>query len=269
MKKGLNLCVLLISFSLVISSCVSKKKWTELMSEKDQTLSTLAETQEQVASLEKDFDALTAEKEQLALDYKTDKASLTNKLDKFESDLGAMKMEKKEMMATIEEANAKYSAVAEKIKSEFTKFTPSGYSLNQQGQKLYVKGENQIKFRSGSARIKSESKKMLKPIAEMLMANADAFLLVEGHTDNVPMKITAPYASNKDLSLARANAVIRALVKMGVNRAQLTSIGHGEDKPLISYDEGTDLDMARSTNRRADLAIMVSPSSLYQMGNTL
>jgi len=269
MKKGLNLCLLIISFTFILPGCVSKKKWTELMSEKEQTAQTLADTKDQVTKLEKDFSDLSDEKNQLAMDYKADKTSLTQKLDKFESDLGLMKKEKKEMMASIEEANAKYDAVAEKIKAEFTKFTPSGYSLNQEGEKLYVKGDNQIKFRSGSARIKKESKAMLKPIADMLIANPGAFLLVEGHTDNVPMKVTARYASNKQLGQARANAVIKALVKMGVNKDQLTAVGHGEDKPMMTYDEGVDLDMARATNRRADLAIMVSPSSLYQMGNSL
>ena len=239
------------------------------MSEKEQTLSTLAETKEQVSNLEKDFENLTAEKKQLALDYKTDKTSLTKKLDKFESDIGTLKKEKKELAANIKEAEAKYAEVAEKIKAEFTKFTPSGYSLKEEGEKLYVKGGNQIKFRSGSAKIKSESKKMLEPLSQMLKANPGAFLLVEGHTDNVPMKATAKYASNKQLGEARANAVIKALVKMGVDRSQLTAVGHGEDKPMMTYEEGVDVEKARAFNRRADLAIMISPTKLYEMGNTL
>jgi len=190
-------------------------------------------------------------------------------LDKFESDLGSMKKEKKELIATIEESKAKYKEISERIKKEFSKYTPNGFSLNESDQKLYVKGDYQIKFKSGSARIKSESKKLLKPLAEMLMANKGAMLLVEGHTDNVPMKVTARYVSNKALSLARANSVVRALVKMGVNRSQLTAVGHGADQPMMTYDDGVDMEMARASNRRADLAIMVSPLSLYEIGNTL
>ncbi len=269
MKKSIHLFLLLISFTLILPSCVSKKKWTELVNQKAEIDQALEGTQTQVSNLEKNLKTLNEEKEQLALDYKEDKEGLMKKLDKVESEIGTLEKDKNEMMAAIEASNAKYAEVSKRIKDEFAKYTPSGNALKQEGQKMYVKGANEIKFKSGSARIKKESKELLKPIAEMLINNPGAFLLVEGHTDNVPMKAGARYASNEELSIARAKSVVKALVKLGVEKTQLSAKGHGDKKPMVAYDQGADMELARSTNRRADLAIMVSPAGLFQMGQTL
>ena len=269
MRKALNLFLLMTCFTLILPSCVSKKKWTELMAQKEEVNKNLEETQNQVANLESDIETLNKEKEQLSNDYKMDKQQLTEKLDKFQSDIGMLKKENEEMVATVEETTKKYEAIAENLKKEFSSYTPQGYSLAQEGQKLYVKGGSPIQFKSGSTRLLKESKAMLKPIAEMLKGNAGAFLLVEGHTDDVPMKKNARFASNEELSVARAKAVVRALSKMGVDKSQVIVKGHGAAKPVMTYEGATDMEMARSANRRADLALMISPSSLYKMGQTL
>lgn len=269
MRKALNLCVLLISFTLILPSCVSKKKWTELMGQKDQIDKTLSETQQQVANLEGDIENLNSEKDQLALDYKTDKENMSKKIDKVESDLGMVKKENEKISVSLDESNARYKAILKSIHDEFAANTPEGYSIMTEGKKLYVKGGSAIQFRSGSARLKKDSKEMLKSVAEMLKSNAATMLMVEGHTDNLPMKEGAKYASNMELSIARANSVVRALVKMGVNKSQLLSSGMGESKPMVSYDGGGDQEEARKANRRADLALMVSPGAFYGLGSTM
>ncbi len=112
-------------------------------------------------------------------------------------------------------------------------------SLNKKGYiALY------INFDTGKSTIKPESKSIIVQIVEMLKANLDLKISVEGHTDNVG----AP-KSNKVLSEDRAKAVVAAIVAEGIDNKRLSSIGHGQDKPIADNktEEG------RAKNRRVEL----------------
>jgi outer membrane protein OmpA-like peptidoglycan-associated protein len=109
-----------------------------------------------------------------------------------------------------------------------------------------------IYFDLGSATIKPESEAVLKEIAEVLAANADWKLSVEGHTDNI-----GSGASNLDLSRRRAAAVKDALVaRYGIRGERLTTAGFGASRPKETNStlEG------RARNRRVELVRQVNPA---------
>lgn len=101
-----------------------------------------------------------------------------------------------------------------------------------------------ILFDFNKAEIKPESKPIIDEIAEMLRKNPAIRVSVEGHTDN----IGSP-ASNKKLSLARAEAVVRAVMEQGISKDRMTAVGYGEEQPIAdnSTEEG------RAQNRRVVL----------------
>lgn len=101
-----------------------------------------------------------------------------------------------------------------------------------------------INFDTGKSTIKSESQPIITQIVEMLKSNTDLKLSVEGHTDNVGNP-----KSNKTLSEERAKSVVTAIVAHGIDIKRLSSIGHGQDKPIADNktDEG------RAKNRRVEL----------------
>src|SRR5690554_7083873 len=68
---------------------------------------------------------------------------------------------------------------------------------------------DKLMFQSGKADVQSKGKEALKVLADVLKKNPEFQILVEGHTDNVPIK-TATYKDNWDLSVARATSMVRS-----------------------------------------------------------
>jgi len=105
----------------------------------------------------------------------------------------------------------------------------------------------QIKFRFGKADLDPVSDTVLAAVLKVALAHTEiAKITVEGHTDS-----RGAAALNKKLSAARAAAVADWLVKHGVDRARLTSIGFGPDKPIDSNET----DEGRANNRRVEFHI--------------
>lgn len=112
-------------------------------------------------------------------------------------------------------------------------------ALNREGRvTLY------INFDTGKATIRPDSLPLIAQVAEMLGAQPELRLGVEGHTDSV-----GSLASNKTLSENRAKAVVAALAAKGVNAARLAPAGWGQERPVA--DNATE--EGRAKNRRVEL----------------
>lgn len=101
-----------------------------------------------------------------------------------------------------------------------------------------------INFDTGKSVIKPESQPVIDQIVQMMKANPDLKIGVEGHTDNVGSP-----ASNKTLSEARAKSVVSAIVAQGIASDRLSPAGFGQDRPIA--DNGTE--EGRAKNRRVEL----------------
>lgn len=114
---------------------------------------------------------------------------------------------------------------------------------------------NFLHYDSGEAAVKPESYKALDQLIEYLRTSGDTRLVqIEGHTDNVEIgpSLKSRYASNMDLSKARANGVLRYLVeKGGLNTARLTAVGYGDTKPAVPNDA----EEGRTKNRRVEILL--------------
>jgi OOP family OmpA-OmpF porin len=112
-------------------------------------------------------------------------------------------------------------------------------ALNREGHiALY------INFDTGKSVIKPESKPIIEQIVQMMKANPDLKISVEGHTDNVGNP-----KSNKTLSDDRAKAVVTEIVAQGIDEKRLSAAGYGQDKPIA--DNNTE--EGRAKNRRVEL----------------
>ncbi len=109
-------------------------------------------------------------------------------------------------------------------------------------------------FPSGSAKVRAASIPMLSILATTLPAGP---LRIEGHTDNVPIH-TAQFASNWELSTARATAIARLLLDRGpINPVNLAAAGYAEFHPVASNatEDG------RAQNRRVDIILLRRPAT--------
>ncbi|MBF0313850.1 MAG: flagellar motor protein MotB [Oligoflexia bacterium] len=108
----------------------------------------------------------------------------------------------------------------------------------------------QITFDSGAATIKPAFAQALKQIANVI-DRVDNRVLIEGHTDNVPMR-TERFASNWELSTARATQVLHLIVsRYRLNPRRFSAAGYGEYHPLASNESA----LGRSKNRRVEIII--------------
>ena len=104
-----------------------------------------------------------------------------------------------------------------------------------------------IEFETGKSTIRPVSMLLLRDIAQYMKRSKKSMMEVRGHTDN---KGGAEF--NQKLSEARAEAVVAALLSMGVSREQLRSVGYGETKPLAPNDTEEN----RRRNRRTEFALV-------------
>ena len=120
-------------------------------------------------------------------------------------------------------------------------------------EKGQVRIIEQIKFKTGSATILPESYPILEAVAKIMKENPEQTrkVRIEGHTDNRGGK-----AMNKRLSTRRAAAVMKWLTaRGGIEKARLTSVGHGMDRPI----EDNSTEDGRRENRRSEFHIVDPP----------
>ncbi len=114
---------------------------------------------------------------------------------------------------------------------------------------LEVAVQASLLFSSSSAELSVEAQAILNATAEFLL-EFDNPVTIEGYSDNVPTQ-SARYASNWDLSTARAASVARLLVRNGVDRKRLAAVGYGENHPL----ETNATPEGRAQNRRVVIVV--------------
>jgi outer membrane protein OmpA-like peptidoglycan-associated protein len=121
-----------------------------------------------------------------------------------------------------------------------------GAKVERQGDKLVVKFNSAILFDTGKAELKPQSRTDLAEFAKVLKEYKETDLVIEGHTDNKGKK-----ATNKKLSVARADAVIGFLETQGIDRVRMTGQGLADERPVAdnSTEDG------RTQNRRVQVQI--------------
>jgi len=119
---------------------------------------------------------------------------------------------------------------------------------------------NTLVFASGSIKLSEDGTRVLGKIAEILKRYPSYEIRVEGHTDNKRIKpeFQSKYATNWELSSARATAVVRSLVNgHKMNPIRLGAVGYGEFRPVASNDS----EEGRAKNRRVEVHIYPSMES--------
>ena len=250
----------------LVSSCVSKNKFTiaengrlaalsrERALEKD-----LARSQEDNERLQKQISNLQQDTTRMGKSIKEYRQSLYTNLSAQEK-LNVLLKEKMDKLtereATINELQneinsqkEKVNALLNSVKEALLGFSSDELSVTQKNGKVYVAMSNKLLFQSGSATVNKQGKTALGKLAEVLKKQTDIDILIEGHTDTQPIK-TVQFKDNWDLSVVRATSVVRILTKeYGVNPLQIVPSGRGEYMPVDNNDTAA----GRARNRRTEI----------------
>jgi chemotaxis protein MotB len=143
-----------------------------------------------------------------------------------------------------------YEALNKQLSSELSQDQASITKL--QGQ-LRVTMVDQVLFGEGGWTLNAKGEAALTKIAPTLAGLKDQQIVVEGHTDNVPIgpALKERFPSNLDLSTARASDVVRFLISKGVPANTISAQGFGDTRPIASNDTAD----GRAKNRRVEIVI--------------
>lgn len=278
MRKSLNF-VLFCAICMLMSSCVVGKKKYEI-AENGRWAALL-----KCDSLSKELKASMAMCQQLAGDTtllgknlrnyqsllkgsQNDNKRLNDELNRRQNELSMSQKElnereKKimEMQDIINKQNEKVQSLLDNVKKALMGFSDDELTVREEGGKIYVAMSDKLLFESGKAEVNLQGQNALGKLAEVLNRQTDIDVVIEGHTDNVPIK-TAIFKDNWDLSVIRATSVTRLLIeKYSVNPLQIQPSGRGEYKPISENvsPEG------RAKNRRTEIIITPKLDTLFEM----
>ena len=267
MKKVL-LVITIVSMSL--TSCVSKKKYTELETKNK-------EIQDLLNTATVKLNSCLTEREALAsqIDFlKKNNSDLINNMgnlttlttkgaENLEKSLESLK-EKDLRITRLQDALTKKDSVTlalvTNLKREVGIDDPD-ININVEKGVIMISIADNLLFKSGSYDVSDRAKEVLAKVAKVINSKPDFECMVEGHTDNVPIK-NAVLLDNWDLSVKRATSIVRVLHNdLGVNPKQLIPAGRSSYIPLVENDSPAN----RAKNRRTKIIIMPKIDQFYEM----
>ena len=254
----------------LLTSCISKKKYAELEAKQK-------ETQDLLNSTTVKLNACLAEKDALSnqVDYlKKNNSDLINSSKELTvlTTKGAQNLEKS--LESLKEKDLKISrlqdaltkkdsvtlALVTSLKREVGIDDPD-IKINVEKGVVMISIADNLLFKSGSYEVGTRAKEVLGKVAKVINSKPDFECMVEGHTDNVPIKNTV-LLDNWDLSVKRATSIVRVLHNdLGVNPKQLIPAGRSYFIPLADNDTVEN----RAKNRRTRIIIMPKIDQFYDM----
>jgi chemotaxis protein MotB len=155
------------------------------------------------------------------------------------------------------------SKLKNSISDALMKYKTDELSVNIKDGSVYVSLQEKLLFKSGSDVVNPKGVMALKSLALVLNSTKDINVMIEGHTDNVPIR-TKLFKDNWDLSTARATSIVRILTKEnGFDSRRITASGKGEFHPLKANDTADQ----RSDNRRTEIILSPDLNELYKLLN--
>lgn len=184
------------------------------------------------------------------------------KLKKLTTELELREKRVNELEAMISRKDSLVTALKNKVKDALLGFENNGLTIEQKNGKVYVSLDESLLFSSGSYAVGTKGVDVLKKLAKVLEQNQDINILVEGHTDNVPLNGKGDVADNWDLSVKRATSVVKIITtNSSVNPKRLTAAGRGEYIPLDMTNTGD----GRKKNRRTEIILSPKLDELLQL----
>ena len=268
MKK---IMLLTATAALLLSSCVSQKKYAEL-----ETLQ--KETSNQLNTATVKLNSCLDEKDRLGEQIKTlnnqnsallnnvgNLATLSTKeasnLEKSLESIKEKDMKIQRMQDAITKKDSVTLALVTSLKGVLGNMNDEDISINVEKGVVYVSISDKLLFESGKYNVTSRAKEVLGKVATVVKNKPEIEFMVEGHTDDQAMK-GGVIEDNWDLSVKRATSVVRILQnEFGVPPERMTAAGRSYYIPVASNDSAE----GRSKNRRTRIVILPKLDQFYNL----
>ena len=258
-----------ITLAVILSSCViSKKKYMQLQADKSKTSDSLAALSMKYSDLTTKFDSLIKRyrdlekknKELLEI-CKDEQAKLDTELQYKTIELQESNKKISDMQALIDKQKSASKELLAKIKNALLGFSSDELTVDMRDGKVYVSLSEKLLFKSGSAVVDKKGKEALAKVGEVLAKQTDIDIMVEGHTDNIPLKGEV-IKDNWDLSVLRATAITRILTQeYKVSPKQVIPSGRADNFPIADNTTAE----GRAKNRRTEIILAPKISELMKI----
>ncbi|WP_437395339.1 OmpA/MotB family protein [Flagellimonas lutimaris] len=267
-----------LAMTLLLSSCVSQKKYADLEAKQKETQDLLnsatvklndcleekATASSRLKTLEDQNAFLKANNQEL-INNMGNLTTLTTKgaenLEKSLESLQEKDLTIRKLQNAVTRRDSVNLALVQSLKGVLGNLDDEDIEISVEKGVVFVSISDKLLFRSGSYNVTSAAKEVLGKVAKVVNNKPDFEFMVEGHTDNVPIK-TAELADNWDLSAKRATSVVRILQNdFGVDPARMTAAGRSYYVPLVDNDTSAN----RAKNRRTRIVVLPKIDQFYNM----
>ena len=249
--------------AIFFTSCVSQKKYQEaltreqsLVGQNTQLNDEVVRLRSQVENLQKDNARLIAQVDEALKNYSqaSGQANLTKQ------QLEAEQRRLLELHRLLQQQGEAVENLRKKMADALVGFSSNELSVFTKNGRVYVSMQESLLFPSGSAVINEKGKSALETVSQALNNNPDINVVVEGHTDSIPIRRS--FEDNWALSVARATSIVRILTNTyAVDPTRVTASGRSYFEPVDSNStpEG------RQRNRRTEIILAPKLDQILQL----
>lgn len=267
-----------LAMTVLLSSCVSQKKYAELEAKQKETQDLLnsatvklndcledkATADARLKTLEDQNAFLKANNQEL-INNMGNLTTLTTKgaenLEKSLESLREKDLTIRKLQDAVTRRDSVNLALVQSLKGVLGNLDDEDIEISVEKGVVFVSISDKLLFRSGSYTVTNAAKEVLGKVAKVVNNKPDFEFMVEGHTDNVPYR-SGVLLDNWDLSAKRATSVVRILQNdFGVDPARMTAAGRSYYIPLVSNDTSAN----RAKNRRTRIVVLPKIDQFYNM----
>jgi chemotaxis protein MotB len=272
MKKIILGC---LGVTLLLSSCVSQKKFADLEAQQQETQDLLnsatvklngcledkATATARLQTLEDQNSFLKANNQEL-INNMGNLTTLTTKgaenLEKSLESLQEKDLTIRKLNDAITRRDSVNLSLVQSLKGVLGNLDDEDIEISVEKGVVFVSISDKLLFSSGSYNITKRAKEVLGKVAKVVNNKPDFEFMVEGHTDDVPFRKNGALLDNWDLSVKRATSVVRILQNdFNVDPKRMTAAGRAEFIPVSSTE--------KSRNRRTRIVVLPKIDQFYSM----
>jgi chemotaxis protein MotB len=280
---------LFLSLSVIIlfsfSSCVSKKKLQQAEARYSQLDSFYVKVQQDLKTCRDEEEASARRRAQLEAeaqalykeiaflkennnqminqlkDLSVISSSQAESIKKSLENIGSKDIYIQDLQKAISRKDSLNMALVMNLKSALNDINDTDIEIKVEKSVVFISISDKMLFRTGSYDVNDQAMTVLGKVAQVLNSRPEIEFLVEGHTDNVPMKNNC-IADNWDLSTKRATSVVRLLQnQFKIDPKRMTAGGRGEYLPIAANADAA----GKSLNRRTRIVILPQLDQFFKL----
>jgi chemotaxis protein MotB len=264
MRKHYNLLAF-VACLFLLTSCISQKKYSaslareqDLMAKNTELANSITQLKGQIETLQRDNGRLIKQIDD-AMKRASDATGTANMTQK---QLESEQQRLWELRKILDQQKQAVEALRKKMADALVGFNSNELQVFVKNGRVYVSLQETLLFPSGSAVVNPKGKEALGTLAQVLNINPDINVIVEGHTDSIPIR--GKYEDNWALSVARSTAIVRILTDTyKVDPVRVSASGRSKYEPV---DSNTTAE-GRQRNRRTEIILAPKLDELMQLLN--